>query len=100
VLQESPLFQEFTEKLVEEGEARGRAEGEATGEARGEARGKAESVVSVLRRRFSLLPAGVEAQILAVQDQAVLEQLLFRAMECPGVPEFLHGILGPAESPV
>jgi len=104
VLQESPLFQEFTEKLVEEGEARGRAEGEARGraegEARGEARGKAESVVSVLRLRFPLLPVGVEERILAVQDQAVLEQLLHRAVQCPGVPEFLRGIPGPAEGPV
>jgi len=54
----------------------------------------------VLRLRFPLLPVGVEEQILAVQDQAVLEQLLHRAVQCPGVPEFLCGIPGPAESPV
>ncbi len=72
---------------VAEGRAVGVAEGRAVGRAEGVAQGKAEVLLRLLRRKFTVVEADVEARVVACRDTGLLDAWTERLLDAGSVAE-------------
>jgi predicted transposase/invertase (TIGR01784 family) len=72
----------------EEGEARGEARGIVKGRAEGRAEVARNSVLTVLRKRFTNIPDEMEQAIRQMNDPIALDSLLSLALDCRTLDEF------------
>lgn len=56
----------------------------------GTATAKTEAILHVLRRRFTLVPADVETRVQQIDNLALLDTLLDRALACRRLEQFVR----------
>ncbi len=85
-------FTEEIEKAKTESEAIGLARGKAEGITIGTATAKTEAILHVLRRRFTLVPHDVVTRVQQIDNLALLDTLLDRALACRRLEQFTRAL--------
>jgi flagellar biosynthesis/type III secretory pathway protein FliH len=98
IIQQTPLYQSWTRKALEEGLEKGLKEGRAEGLLQGKLEGLRETLVNVVRARFPRLASLARTQVAQINDPDVLGDLIIQVSTVSKAQEVRRALLGEDES--
>jgi predicted transposase YdaD len=94
IIQQTPLYQSWTRKALEEGLEKGKAEGLLEGKLEG----LRETLVNIVRVRFPRLASLARTQAAQINDPDVLGDLIIQVSTASKAQEVRRALLGEDES--
>ena len=98
IIQQTPLYQSWTRKALEEGEQRGLERGLKEGEQKGKLEGLRETLVNIVRVRFPRLTSLARTQAAQINDPDILGDLIIQVSTASKAQEVRRTLLGEDES--
>src|SRR5438876_5131611 len=78
IVQQTPLYQSWTQKALEEGRKEGREEGREEGRKEGKLEGMRQTLVSIVRVRFPRLVSLAKTKVVQIDDSGALDDLIVK----------------------
>src|SRR5947208_9745220 len=97
IVQQTPLYQSWTRKALEEGLEKGRKEGLETGLEKGKLEGMRQTLVSIVRVRFPRLVSLAKTQAAQINDPEALDDLIVKISTTSKAQKARRFLLGEEE---
>jgi flagellar biosynthesis/type III secretory pathway protein FliH len=97
IVQQTPLYQSWTRKALEEGRKKGLEEGRKEGLEKGKLEGMRQGLVSIVRVRFPRLVSLAKTQVAQIDDPDALDDLIVKLSTTSKAQEARRFLLGEEE---